>query len=94
MEEGDYVLMQGRPCKIVEMSASRRNRHGHSKVHLVGIDIFTGKKFEDMSASTHEVEIPEVSRGEYRLVCILVPCMLLFLAYPQTNTDMRLITVM
>ncbi|KAL4722246.1 translation initiation factor eIF5A [Fusarium chlamydosporum] len=67
VEEGDYVLMQGRPCKIVEMSASRRNRHGHSKVHLVGIDIFTGKKFEDMSASTHEVEIPEVSRGEYRL---------------------------
>ena len=32
-----------RPCKIVEMSTSKTGKHGHAKVHMVAIDIFTGK---------------------------------------------------
>ena len=33
---------QNRPCKIVEMSTSKTGKHGHAKVHLVALDIFTG----------------------------------------------------
>jgi hypothetical protein len=29
----------GRPCKIVDMSTSKTGKHGHAKVHLVGIDV-------------------------------------------------------
>ena len=34
--------LQNRPCKIVEMSTSKTGKHGHAKVHLVALDIFTG----------------------------------------------------
>ena len=33
---------QNRPCKIVEMSTSKTGKHGHAKVHMVALDIFTG----------------------------------------------------
>jgi translation initiation factor 5A len=33
------VVMKGRPCKIVDMSTSKTGKHGHAKVHLVGIDV-------------------------------------------------------
>ena len=38
------VMMQQRPCKIVEMNTSMTGKHGHAKIHMVGIDIFNGNK--------------------------------------------------
>ena len=37
------TIPQNRPCKIVEMSTSKTGKHGHAKVHLVALDIFTGE---------------------------------------------------
>ncbi|KAG8928819.1 Eukaryotic translation initiation factor 5A [Tulasnella sp. 418] len=65
-----HVVIKGRPCKIVDMSTSKTGKHGHAKVHLVAIDIFTGKKLEDISPSTHNMDVPNVNRTEYTLVDI------------------------
>ena len=68
LRKNGHVVIKGRPCKIVEMSTSKTGKHGHAKVHLTAIDIFTGKKLEDLSPSTHNMEVPNVTRREYQLV--------------------------
>ncbi|KAJ9067173.1 translation initiation factor eIF5A [Entomophthora muscae] len=70
LRKNGHVVIKGRPCKIVDMSTSKTGKHGHAKVHMVAIDIFTNKKLEDISPSTHNMEVPHVKRDEYTLVDI------------------------
>ncbi|KAM3511665.1 hypothetical protein MY11210_004682 [Beauveria gryllotalpidicola] len=70
LRKNGFVVIKGRPCKIIDMSTSKTGKHGHAKVHLVATDIFTGKKYEDLSPSTHNMDVPNVSRREYQLLDI------------------------
>lgn len=70
LRKNGHVVIKGRPCKIIDMSTSKTGKHGHAKVHLVATDIFTGKKLEDLSPSTHNMEVPVVKRSEFQLIDI------------------------
>lgn len=59
------------PClQVVDVSTSKTGKHGHAKCAFVAVDIFTGKKMEDLSPSSHNVDVPHVSRTDYTLLDI------------------------
>ncbi len=89
LRKNGFVVIKQRPCKIVDMSTSKTGKHGHAKVHLVAIDLFTGKKLEDLSPSTHNMEVPNVSRVEYTLLDIDDGYLNLFTADGDTKDDVR-----
>jgi len=68
LRKNGFVCIKNRPCKIVDMSTSKTGKHGHAKVHLVAIDIFTGKKLEELCPSTHNMDVPNVTRREFQLL--------------------------
>jgi translation initiation factor 5A len=72
------------------MSTSKTGKHGHAKVHLVGIDIFTSKKYEDVSPSTHNMDVPNVSRNDFALLDIDDGFLNLMTSDGNTKDDIKL----
>jgi len=63
-------MIKGKPCKVLSISVSKTGKHGHAKCNFVAVDIFTGKKLEDMIPSTHGTTVPIVNRSEWEIIDI------------------------
>ncbi|CAE8597293.1 unnamed protein product [Polarella glacialis] len=68
LRKGSLLMIKGHPCKVSDISTSKTGKHGHAKAHIVAIDIFTGKKYEDLCPASHNVEVPFAKRSEYQLL--------------------------
>merc|ERR1712137_289261 len=66
LRKGSHVMIKGHPCKVAEVSTSKTGKHGHAKAHIVALDIFTSKKYEDLCPTSHNVEVPFVKRTEFQ----------------------------
>ena len=64
------MMIKGHPCKVLNISVSKTGKHGHAKCNFVATDIFTGKKYEDGGPTSHNIDLPHVSKTEYELISI------------------------
>lgn len=70
IKKGEYMMIKGKPCKVLSISVSKTGKHGHAKCNFVATDIFTGKKLEDMIPSTHGTTVPIVNRSDWEITNI------------------------
>ena len=68
VKKGSFMVFQGRPCKVVSYTTAKTGKHGHAKASITGIDIFTGKKYEDSVPTSHNVEVPNIKRTQYTAI--------------------------
>jgi translation initiation factor 5A len=68
IKKGMHIVIKGNPCKVVEVSTSKTGKHGHAKASITGIDIFTGKKYQDISPTSHNMMQPIITRKDYQVV--------------------------
>eukprot|EP00924_Labyrinthula_sp_SR-Ha-C_P000859 maker-scaffold_7-augustus-gene-6.41-mRNA-1 protein AED:0.02 eAED:0.02 QI:107/1/1/1/1/1/2/110/157 len=67
VKKGMIVMLKGFPCKVVEVTTSKTGKHGHAKANITGLDIFTGKKYQDISPTSHNMVAPFVTNTVYSL---------------------------
>merc|ERR1712137_923993 len=68
VRKGGFMVIKGRPTKVIEVTTSKTGKHGHAKCHFTATDIFTGKKMEELVPSSHNLEVPFVTREDFTLV--------------------------
>ena len=66
VKKGTHIVMgEGRPCKVMEIATSKTGKHGHAKANITGIDIFNGRKYQDVCPVSHSKEAPTIKREEW-----------------------------
>ena len=68
LRKGDFVCINGFPCKVADVSTSKTGKHGHAKANITALDVFTGKKYEEVSPTSHSLPAPVVKRSELMLI--------------------------
>jgi len=62
IKEGSYVMIDGEPCKVVEVEKSKTGKHGSAKVRIVGIGVFDNVKRTLIVPADAQVEIPIIEK--------------------------------
>jgi translation initiation factor 5A len=70
IKKGGYIMIKDQPCKVTNVAVSKTGKHGHAKCNFEALHIFNGKKYTEISSSTHTLPVPNIFRAEYSLLDI------------------------
>lgn len=62
LKEGNYIVIDGEPCRIVEITKAKTGKHGAAKANIVAVSVFTGEKKTLMAPVDDQVEIPVIEK--------------------------------
>jgi translation initiation factor 5A len=62
LREGGYLIVDGEPCKIVEITKSKPGKHGSAKARIVAIGIFDGVKRSIVKPVDATAEVPIIEK--------------------------------
>lgn len=70
IKEGSYIVIDGEPCRVVQVDKSKPGKHGSAKVRLVAINIFTGAKKSYVGPADSRIEIPIIDKRAGQVIAI------------------------
>jgi len=70
LKVGHNIVIDGEPCKIVELEKSKPGKHGAAKVRLVAIGIFDNVKRTMVGPADSRVEVPIIEKKSGQVVSV------------------------
>jgi translation initiation factor 5A len=70
LTKGNYIIIDGAPCKIVSTATSRPGKHGHAKVNLMAVGLLDGKKRNLIMPGHENVEVPLIDKRTAQVLSI------------------------
>ena len=68
---GSFIVIDGEPCRVVEVEKSKTGKHGSAKARIVGIGIFDGVKRSLIVPTSSRVEVPVVRKFSGQVIALL-----------------------
>jgi len=70
LKPGKYCVIDGEPCKVLEVICSKPGKHGGAKARLDAVGIFDKKRRSIVKPASTEIEIPIVEKKTGQVVMI------------------------
>ncbi len=68
---GNYIMIDGEPCRVVEISKAKTGKHGSAKAHVVAIGLFSGNKKTMTAPVGQRVEMPIIQKRVAQVIADL-----------------------
>jgi len=62
LRKGGYIVFEGEPCRIVDITKSKPGKHGAAKARIVAIGIFDGVKRSLVKPVDATAEVPIIEK--------------------------------
>jgi len=70
LKVGNFVVIDGAPCKIVEITTSAPGKHGAAKARIVGIGLIDKKKRETIRSTSDTIEAPVIKKKYGQIIML------------------------
>ena len=67
---GRFLLIDGVPCKVVDIETSSPGKHGSAKMRVTAIGIFDGQKKTLLQPSHADVQVPIIKKKKAQVVSV------------------------
>jgi translation initiation factor 5A len=70
LKPGRYVIIDGEPCRIVNITVSSPGKHGSAKARIEAVGIFDKKVRSMVKPTSAEVEVPIIDKRIGQIIAI------------------------
>ncbi|MHC1589594.1 MAG: translation initiation factor IF-5A [Candidatus Hecatellaceae archaeon] len=68
VKEGQYIIIDGEPCRVVSLEKSKPGKHGSAKARIVAIGVFDGVKRSIVSPVDARIEVPVIEKRSGQVI--------------------------
>ena len=70
LKPGNFVIIDGEPCKVVSRTKSKPGKHGASKIRLEAMGIFDGRRRFLLKPSSADVIVPLIEKKSAQVISV------------------------
>lgn len=71
MKIGQYIVVDGEPCKVVDFEKSKPGKHGAAKARIVAISVTTGSKKNVISPVDGRIDVPMIEKKTAQVLAFM-----------------------
>ena len=70
LKPGRYIIIDGEPCRIVNITVSSPGKHGSAKARIEAVGVFDGKVRSIVKPTSAEVDVPIIDKRTGQIIAI------------------------
>jgi len=70
IKEGQYVVIDNEPCRVIECEKSKPGKHGSAKARIVAVGVFDNVKRSIVSPVDAKIEVPIIEKRSGQVISI------------------------
>ena len=70
VQKGNFILLEGTACKVVDVEISKPGKHGHSKVRVSAVGLVDDKKRVAVMPGHDNVEVPIIEKRAAQVLSV------------------------
>jgi translation initiation factor 5A len=70
LQKGNYVIIDGIACRVVDTQTSKPGKHGHAKVRVIAAGLLDGRKREVVMPGHDNIDVPIIEKKNAQILSI------------------------